>query len=824
MRELREAVRSLAADWRFTAVAVALLSLTIGASTAIYSIVHAVVLRPLPFDQPDRVAMIWQRDLRRAMPVMEVAYDEAVDWRGRSRSFDDVAVIGSVNWSLTLAGTSPSETLSMAPVSASFFQVVGRQPAIGRAFEPADDQGMRPRVAVISHGLWTRRFGQDTRVIGRALPVHLKTGGAVESVTIVGVMPAGFDFPRGTEIWLPAVPQVRMHADEWTGGDIDAAVAWLRVFYGIGRLRPGVTPDMAARELSGVIRATDTRGGPEPPTDAVVTGMRSYLLGPAEPVLWTLLGGATLILLVACANVAGLQVSRAARRERALAVRIALGARHGQLVRQSLLESVLLTGAALAGAVAICLAAVRGLLLLAPANVPRLDTVSLIDVRVLSFAGAAAFVTVLLSGLWPAIVVSRLDALSALAHGPATTAQPRGRVVQRLVVTAQVALALTLLIGTALFVRTVRGLDRTVLGFEPERLLAVALSPEASDLDRWNSTYAEIEARVATLPSVTSVGAVYLRPLRGPIGLDNQPLFPGQTPADPATWGLNPRHNLQTVTPGYFEAMGTRVVRGRGLLVTDTTSAPGVVVVSESSARRLWPGLDPIGQRLYDMSYRRPDGAPELVWQTVVGVVENVRYRGLNDVRLDLYVPAAQSNQRVAYLMVRARDNASAIVASVRAEAVAVDPSASVADAVVMSDVVASESAPWRFIVRVFLVFAAMAALLAAIGLGTVIALAVSTRRRELAIRAALGADRRRLRAVVMKEGTRLVGLGVLLGLACALALGRAVGAVLVGVPPHDPLALLTAAAVALAIGLAACWWPSRRAAAADPVEALRAE
>jgi predicted permease len=435
-----------------------------------------------------------------------------------------------------------------------------------------------------------------------------------------------------------------------------------------------------------------------------------------------------------------------------------------------------------------------------------------------------AFLTVLVCGLWPAIIVGRLDALSVLAHGPATTGMPRGRFVQRLVVTSQVALALTLLVGTALFVRTIHGLDRTVLGFDPDHLLAVGVTPDGDDLDRWNRIYAALEARVAALPGVASVGAVYLRPLRGPIGLDNQPLFPGQVPEKPATWGLNPHHNLQTVTPGYFNAMGIRVVAGRGFLPTDTHTSPGVVVVSQQTARRFWPGLDPIGQRLFDMSYRRPESAQGLVWQTVVGVVDDVRYRGLNDVRLDTYVPAAQSNQRVAYLMVRAHGKAAGLIAPVRAAAMAVDPRASVADAGVMADIVAAESAPWRFVVRVFLAFATLAALLSAIGLGTVIALAVSTRRRELAIRAALGADRRRLRAVVMKEGTLLVGLGVTAGLAGALVLGRVVAAVLVGVQPHDPIALLSAATLALSVGLIACWWPSRRAAAADPAEALRVE
>ena len=328
---------------------------------------------------------------------------------------------------------------------------------------------------------------------------------------------------------------------------------------------------MAAGELSGVVRATDTQGGPEPPTNAVVTPIQSYLLGPAEPVLWTLLGGAALMLLVACANVAGLQVSRAARRERALAVRLALGARHGHLVRQSIAESVLITTAAVGGAVAVSLASVRGLLLLAPAEVPRLDTVSLLDVRVLAFAGAVAFLTVLVCGLWPAIVVGRLDALSVLAHGPATTGMPRGRFVQRLVVTSQVALALTLA-GRHGAVRADGPRPR------PHGPRLRARSParrevtpdDGDDLDRWNRTYAAIEARVAALPGVASVGAVYLRPLSGPIGLDNQPLFPGQVPENPSDVGAEPASQPADGDARLLRGDGHPCRAGRGFLPTDT--------------------------------------------------------------------------------------------------------------------------------------------------------------------------------------------------------------------------------------------------------------
>jgi putative ABC transport system permease protein len=413
--------------------------------------------------------------------------------------------------------------------------------------------------------------------------------------------------------------------------------------------------------------------------------------------------------------------------------------------------------------------------------------------------------------------------LTALARG-SVAADPRGRRVQRTVVIAQIALALTLLAGTALFFRTLHGLNRTALGFNPNQLLAISVTPATDDLARWNAFYDAFIQRADALPDVVAAGAVSLRPLSGPIGWESQPIFPGQVPTDPTTRGLNPHMNMEVVTPGYFRTMGVRLVRGRLFTASDTTTSPGVVVIGESTARRLWPGREALGEQLHDDSYRTDGPGPATGWQTVIGVVEDVRYRGLNDVRLDLYLPATQSNNRVQQLMIRSRGNPAGVVASVRAAAREVDPHATVSEATIMSDVVAAESAPWRFLIRVFVAFAALAATLAAIGVGAVIALAVSTRRRELAIRAALGADRARLRSVVLREGFSLVAIGSGLGLLGALALGRGVAHLLVGVVPHDPLALGAATCLAAAAGVLASWLPARRAAAADPIEALRAE
>ena len=819
--DLRDSLRSIRQDLRGTLLAVSLLAVTIGAITAIYAIVHAVVLRPFTFVDQDRLAMIWQRDDRRALPVIEVAYGNMTDWLARSRSLQSLGLISSVNWSLTLGGGAEPESVPMAGVSASFFPVVGTPPERGRVLLPSDEQGTRPAVMVISHGLWTRRFGADSSAVGRVVET-IDGDGSRAPIEIVGVLPADFDFPRGVDVWVPAAPIIRQNGASFGGAD--NALKYLNVFYGVGRLKAGVPAEDAARELTEVMRAEDRSGGPEPPQSIIVTPIVSYLLGPAGPVLRILLAGSALMLLIACANVAGLQVSRAMRRQRQLAIRVALGASARQLVRQIVIESALITAVSLAAALGAAFGIERGLIWLAPAEVPRLDGVTLVNGAVLAFGAAAAFLTVALCAVWPILAARRIDAVSVLTHGRDAGAG-RGRLVQRTIVISQIAIALTLLVGTGLFLRTVRGLDRTTLGFEPDRLYAFNLSPQAGDVSKWNAGYDAVMARVGALPQVASVAGVLNRPLNGPVGWDNQPIYPGQVPSDPNTWGLNPHINLEVVTPGYFKTMGIRLVRGRWFTEADTTAAPGVVVIGESMARRMWPGKDPIGRRMFEPSYRNAQSdRPKGVWQTVIGVVEDVRYRGLNDVRLDVYLPYTQSRNAVQYLMVRVAGDDPNVASAIRATARQIDRATQISDATSMRAVVDGESAPWRFLVRVFVAFAALAAALAAVGLGAVIAMTVAARRRELAIRAALGADRARLRRLVLQDALMLVSAGLCAGLLGAFALGRAVAHILINVPPHDGVALAAAGLLAAITGLAASWLPARRASDADPLEAMRAE
>ncbi|MEO6011732.1 MAG: ABC transporter permease, partial [Vicinamibacteraceae bacterium] len=400
LEPFRHAIRALRHDWRTTLLATGLLAVTIGAVVAIFAIVEAVLLRPLPFTDQDRVAVIWQRDDRRALPIIEVAHGEMEDWRRRSRSFDHLAVVGSVNWDLVLVDKAEPAQADLAAVSSSFFPTVGTPAARGRWLVASDDVPSRPATMVISHGFWQRHFGGDPTVVGRGVPVKLHAESPPVALTVVGIMPAGFDYPRGAEVFLPAAPLLRTFA----GVDPhqpEQTLKWLRVFYAVGRLKAGVDVPRAAQELTQVSRSRDREGGPEPPLQIVLQPIREYLLGPAAPALWTLLGGALLMLLIAAANVAGLQVSRASRHQRGLAIRSALGASPRRLTAHVLAESVVLTAMSLAAALAVAWTLLRLLLWLAPGDVPRLDEVALLDWRVVAFGAAATFATATICAWWP---------------------------------------------------------------------------------------------------------------------------------------------------------------------------------------------------------------------------------------------------------------------------------------------------------------------------------------------------------------------------------------------------------------------------------------
>jgi predicted permease len=387
----------------------------------------------------------------------------------------------------------------------------------------------------------------------------------------------------------------------------------------------------------------------------------------------------------------------------------------------------------------------------------------------------------------------------------------------------QVAVAVVLLAGAALFVRSVHTLDRTDVGFRAEGLLSLDVEPSWKELERWDAFYDGLLSRTAELSGVANAGAVYLRPLSGPIGNDTIPVLYGQEGlGENAPWRSNPRANTESVTSGYFRTLGIPLLRGRDVAPTDVAAAPNVVIVSASAAARYWPGRDPIGQRIVVATQRAPGDREELRWQTVVGVVGDVRYRGLLDPRLDIYLPAAQSTMRVKHLLIRTTGPAEPVIARVRAIARELDPGVHVGEVVLMSDVLARESAPWRFAMRVLVFFGGLAAALATIGLIGIVWLVVAMQRRELGIRAALGASPKQLRTHVLKDALWTTSAATIAGVLGALAVGRALTGVLVGTSPHDPLSLAGAAAVAVCAGGIGCVLAAQGAARASPTEALR--
>ncbi|MEZ5288244.1 MAG: ABC transporter permease [Vicinamibacterales bacterium] len=475
------------------------------------------------------------------------------------------------------------------------------------------------------------------------------------------------------------------------------------------------------------------------------------------------------------------------------------------------------------GAMAAASGLTRILVALAPVDVPHLEHVSMNGAVELMATATLAVCATLISGLWPALFVGRIDPGRVLASGARTAMQPRERLLQRIAVGAQIAVAVVLLSGAALFVRSVRYLQQTPLGFDPRGLVSVELQPSALGLERRDQFYATLLERLAQLPSVAQAGAVVLPPLQGPIGYDAIPVLEGQEGLGPdAAWRLNPRANLQAVTPGYFRAVGARLLAGRDFTHADVSAAENVVIVGASTALRLWPGVTPIGRRVLVPTQRQPGGLETPRWQTVIGVVEDIRYRGLTDPRLDVYLPAAQSTIPVAHVMVRAAQSLSSAVADVSAIARELDRGVLVGEIMSMTDAVSREMAPWRFAMHVLAAFGTLAGGLAALAMVGLLSLVVTLGRRELGIRAALGATPARLGAHVLREAGWIGSLSAAVGALFTAALGRWLSPLLVGTNPSDSLSIATATTGALLLALAACLLPARRAAHLDPLEAIR--
>lgn len=811
--DIRRSAHLLRHSPMFTLAAVSTLAIAIGANTAVFSLVDGLLLRPLPIESPDRVAVIWPRERARPTTIGEIAYSTYRSWEGQVRSFERLATMGSTNWSLVLQEGEPV-TVPAAAVSSSFFPLLGARAALGRTPLPAEDARGVPRVAVLSHASWKNRFSADPAIVGRTL--RFKDA----PYTVVGVMPEGFDYPRGVELWVPVVPQLVDASAKW---DIDVVGdPGFGMLFVLGRLKDGVTPDAARDEVTTLITGgagTTFRPGME----AALTPLDEHIFGATRPALIALAVCVGLVLLIGCANVAALFLARADGHAHETAVRLALGATRWRIVRQSLTDALLL--ACLGGAAGVALAfwALDAFVALAPANAPRLDAIGF-DLRTCAFAWVACLVAALLAGLGPGLHSSRWTLASTLGRG--TSRVTRSRLARRTLVVVQAGLAVVLLACAGLVGRSFLNLVRLDVGFNPVNVLTLdVVLPDAAPT-RYNQFYTEFLAKVGRIPGVEAVGAIYQRPLEhSGIGMDATILIEGQrTDLRLKDWEQNPMVNFEAVTPGYFKAVGTRIVRGRGFADTDTAEAARVAIVSQGLARRLWAGQDPIGRRIHAPGVvPAADLAIQQRWPVVIGVVDDARYRGLVDARFDLYVPYLQHDGLlVKHLMVRTAGNPLAFTQAIRREAKAIEPGVLVENVSTMAHLTDRAVGPWRFGAWALGVLGVIALALAALGVYAIANQSVVERTREIGVRVAAGARPAQIARLVLRDGLGLTATGMAIGLAGAVSAGYVLTSLLYGVQPYDWPTLAGMAALFIAVSTVAMLRPALRAARVDPVVALR--
>jgi putative ABC transport system permease protein len=785
----------------FTLVAILALALGIGANTAILTVVNALMLRPLPYPEPDRLVTLWENHEARGGPSNEWTTPANLrDWQDHSGSFEHLAAY--TGWQPTLTGREDPEAVLASAISNNMFSLLGVEPALGRSFRPEEDQPGGERVVLLSHGLWQRKFGGDRSIVGK--PVLLNG----ESFTAIGVMPAGFKppfIPRA-ELWRPLRQLLNPRCQR---GCI--------VLRALGRLNPGITPEQAEAELNTIARNLETQY-PEAYKSILidVVPLHEQLVGNTRPALLALMGAVGFVLLIACANVANLLLARAADRQKEIATRAALGASRWRLIRQMSTESLLL---ALAGGVAgLLLAAwmVDALVAFSPAGTPRVDEVT-IDRRVLGFTFALAVLTGLAFGLAPALHTSRPDLNRILKDGRGGRTMSGASLARGGLVVAELALALMLLAGAGLLMKSFVRLRSVDPGIDPANVLTFATTLPAktySERARVSGFYTQLLDRIKTVRSVTSVGVISTLPFSGSgsdtdFMIQGRPLPPPGEP-QPVAW-------YNQVSPEYFKAMGLRLKAGRLFEGRDHEKAPLVAIISEKMASRYFPHENPLGKRI------GPSDGSE--WREIVGVVADVKHFGLDaEARPTMYLPYTQAPSRGMSLVVRTSSDPSAVIPAARSIVMSLDPSLAITGVQTMESLISDSIAGPRFTLLVFSIFAGLALVLAAVGLYGVMSYTVAQRTAEIGIRMALGAQRRDVLRSVLGHGMMLTAIGLALGIAGALALTRATSKLLFGVSPTDPLTFVSIAVILAAVACLACYLPARKAMKVDPIVALRYE
>ena len=805
--DVRLTLRRLAGDPSYFLTGAATLALSIGAMTAIASEFRSVLVESWSIARPDRVVVCWRAAPARSQPVVEVTYADYLAWRAGNRSFSNTAAFGSSTWSSVLDTNAGPVRLAAMGVSSAFFDLLDASPMIGAAFGHDVDGPGATRVAVLAHATWVTRFGADPTVVGKVVRLD------GQPHTVVGVMPQDFDFPHGTEVWVPVVPILRDSSNRWKTD----ALAHAGVLFVLGRLRDGISAPMAADDLERIPLARTPNGSVTPgPSRVTTTSLTDYVLGPVRPVLWWLLAAGIALVSIACANVSALMLARATQMTRDAATRLALGATRVNLVEQVVIEAVVLTLAGSAAGLVIARWMIGGLVLLAPPDLPRLAAAT-IDLGTLAIAMIIAFVAAGGSALGPILYNSAISVADSLRSAGSTVAGRSSHAARSHLVTIQLAIAVALLVLGGLMTVSFQQLRALDWGFVPFDVLTLNVSRQTPAASApWT---AELLKDVADLPNVTSVGAVSVRPVRlGAIGEETRVTTEGGVALD----SMPQNFNLEVATPGYFRTLGVNLLRGRFFEDADMPQSAPVAIVSESAARALWPGGDPIGRHVQIAADAQPGGTDRGPWRTVVGVVHDVRYRGLQDMRLDVYEPAQQSFRQTEDVVVRASGDLASLAAAIRGQVQRLDPHAIVDGVTTMDAVVLRAAAPWRFSAWLFGLLAALAFALAAAGLLALLKLYASERSREFAVRIAIGAAPRDISAQVLVVAGKQFVVGALTGGVIAALVAKWAASLLFGVRPVDPVVYaVVAVGVALVVGIAA-YWPARQAARLDPLALFR--
>ena len=807
-QDIRYGLRTLRKSPGFTTVAVLTLALGIGANTAIFSVVNGVLLRPLPYENPERLVLI-RNDAEGETGLASISPPELVDLREQSQLFEGFAAL----WASTISLTGDPENMEQiryAWATDNLFSLLGTDPILGRHFTKEEEAPNGPATVILSYELWQRRFGGDPGVIGKVLQMSDRDR------PIVGVLPAGF------RVLMESGTGVSSNIEAWVPQNFwfNRNLRWLRV---IGKLKPGISLEQAQADMDAI--ANRLQADHE---EYANTGVRFHpiplhgdLVREVQPAILTLLAAVGFVLLIACANVANLLLARARGREKEIAIRAALGAGRRRILRQVLTESLLL--GLLGGVAGLVLArwGVGLLLWLKPANLPRLEDIAL-DGTVLGFALAASLLTGLLFGLMPAWHSSRLELNEALKEGGRSSGQSGGARLRSALVVAQVALSLVLLIGAGLMIQTFLRLQRVDPGFRPDDLLTarVTVSPRKfpTPESRWRF-YQQLQERLDTLPGVRSSSAISNLPLA--VGF-----FTGPYAYDAATeesWGTLSADFL-TALPNYFSTMGTRLTAGRDFDYLDSQDDRLAVIVDESLARQAWPGENPIGKRVKISVVPGQSDSPT-AWAEVIGVAQHTRRYDLRrEGRPQIYLPPWSRQLANAVLVVRSKADPAALTQAIRKETVELGAGRPVHTVRTMEEYVFDAMAGSRFALVLMGVLGGIAMVLSAVGLYGVVSYSVSQRTQEIGVRMALGARTGDILRMVLREGLGLTGVGIVVGLTAAFFLTEFVSSLLFGVEPTDPFTFVGVALVLAVVAAFSCYLPARRATRVDPIVALRYE